>query len=115
MDKRLRFFEKDTVPWGQYRSMSFYRILNDLNHLSSPLHNGEYGARAVQLVEEGDVLYYERSDEKTSVRVVINLSADSAEFAPAGLEGYRTTFNRQNLSKTTWEPWGFEVFVKMTP
>ncbi len=115
MDKRLRFFEKDTVPWGQYRSMSFYRILNDLHHRNPPLHNGEFGARAVQLVEEGDVLYYERSDEKTSVRVVINLSADSAEFVPAGLEGYRTTFNRQNLSKTTWEPWGFEVFVKMMP
>ncbi|MGB1670738.1 MAG: alpha-amylase family glycosyl hydrolase [Flavobacteriales bacterium] len=115
MDKRLRFFEKDTVPWGQYRSMSFYRILNDLHHRNPPLHNGEFGAPAVQLVEEGDVLYYERSDEKTSVRVVINLSADSVEFAPTGLEGYRTTFNRQNLSKTTWEPWGFEVFVKMTP
>ena len=115
MDKRLRFFEKDTVPWGQYRSMSFYRILNDLHHRNPPLYNGEFGAPAVQLVEEGDVLYYERSDEKTSVRVVINLSADSVEFAPTGLEGYRTTFNRQNLSKTTWEPWGFEVFVKMTP
>ena len=115
MDKRLRFFEKDTVPWGQYRSMSFYRILNDLHHRNPPLYNGEFGAPAVQLVEEGDVLYYERSDEKTSVRVVINLSADSVEFAPTGLEGYRTTFNRQNLSKTTWEPRGFEVFVKMTP
>ena len=115
MDKRLRFFEKDTVPWGQYRSMSFYRILNDLHHRNPPLYNGEFGAPAVQLVEEGDVLYYERSDEKTSVRVVINLSADSVEFAPTGLEGYHTTFNRQNLSKTTWEPWGFEVFVKMTP
>ena len=115
MDKRLRFFEKDTVPWGQYRSMSFYRILNDLHHRNPPLYNGEFGAPAVQLVEEGDVLYYERSDEKTSVRVVINLSADSVEFAPSELEGYRTTFNRQNLSKTTWEPWGFEVFVKMTP
>ena len=45
MDKRLRFFEKDTVPWGSYRSMSFYRILNDLHHRNTPLYNGEFGAR----------------------------------------------------------------------
>jgi len=112
MDKRLRFFEKDTVPWGQYRSMSFYRILNDLHHRNPPLYNGEFGARAVQLVDEGDVLYYERSDEKTSVRVVINLSAEPVAFTPEGLEGYRASFNRQNMSRTLWDPWSFEVFVK---
>ena len=113
MDKRLRFFEKDTVPWGQYRSMSFYRLINDLHHRYTPLFNGEFGAKAVQLVEEGNVLYYERSDADYSVRVVINLSGEAAEFTPDGLDGYRATFNRQNLSKTTWEPWDFEVFVKM--
>ena len=112
MDKRLRFFEKDTVPWGQYRSMSFYRLINDLHHRYTPLLNGEFGAKAVQLVEEGNVLYYERSDADYSVRVVINLSGEAAEFTPDGLDGYRATFNRQNLSKTTWEPWDFEVFVK---
>jgi len=112
MDKRLRFFEKDTVPWGQYRSMSFYRLINDLHHRYTPLYNGEFGAPAVQLVEEGNVLYYERSDANHSVRVVINLSGEAAEFTPEGLDGYRATFNRQNLSKTTWEPWDFEVFVK---
>lgn len=112
MDKRLRFFEKDTVPWGQYRSMSFYRLINDLHHRYTPLYNGEFGAKAVQLVNEGDVLYYERSDADYSVRVVINLSEEAAEFTPEGLDGYRATFNRQNLSKTTWEPWDFEVFVK---
>ena len=47
MDKRLRFFEKDTVPWGDYRAMSFYRILNDLHHRHTPLYNGEFGAKAV--------------------------------------------------------------------
>ena len=112
MDKRLRFFEKDTVPWGQYRSMSFYRLINDLHHRYTPLFNGEFGAPAVQLVEEGNVLYYERSDADYSVRVVINLSGEAVEFVPEGLDGYRATFNRQNLSKTTWEPWDFEVFVK---
>ena len=112
MDKRLRFFEKDTVPWEQYRSMSFYRLINDLHHRYSPLFNGEFGAPAVQLVEEGNVLYYERSDADYAVRVVINLSGEASEFTPEGLDGYRATFNRQNLSKKTWEPWDFEVFVK---
>lgn len=113
MDKRLRFFEKDTVPWGDYRAMSFYRILHDLHHRHPPLYNGTDGARAVQLVSEGDVLYYERKSEGTSVRTVINLSGEPIDFKPEGLEGYRTTFNRKSMGKETWEPWSFEVFVKL--
>lgn len=112
MDKRLRFFEKDTVPWGDYRAMSFYRILNDLHHRHTPLYNGEFGARAVQLVEEGDVLYFERKDAEQAVRVVINLSDAPVEFTPEGLEGFRTTFSRKSLERKVWEPWSFEVFVK---
>jgi len=112
MDKRLRFFEKDTVPWGDYREMSFYRILSDLHHHHPPLYNGEAGARPVQLVDAGDVLYFERAAEGTSVRVVINLSDTTVAFKPQGLEGYRGTFSRKSLAKTAWEPWAFEVFVK---
>ncbi len=112
MDKRLRFFEKDTIPWGQYKSMSFYRILHDVHHRFGALHNGQFGSRAVQLVQEGDVMYYERSDDEYAVRVLINLSNQPVEFVPEGLEGYRTTFNRQNLTRTAWDPWAFEVFTK---
>ena len=112
MDKRLRFFEKDTVPWGDYRAMSFYRILNDLHHRHTPLYNGEFGAKAEQLVNEGDVLYYERKDAGEAVRVVINLSDAPVEFTPDGLDGFRTTFSRKSLERTVWEPWSFEVFVK---
>ena len=112
MNKRLRFFEKDTVPWGDYRALSFYRILNDLHHRNSALFNGEQGAPAVQLVEEGDILYFERKDEESAVRVVINMSDEAVEFTPEGLEGFRTTFSRKSLDRTTWNPWAFEVFVK---
>ena len=112
MDKRLRFFEKDTVPWGSYKAMSFYRILNDLHHRNTCLYNGEFGARPVQLVDEGDVLYFDRTDDNGSVRVVINLSDETVNFQPEGLEGYRSTFSRKNLESTEWGPWSFEVFVK---
>ena len=76
------------------------------------MHNGEFGAPPVQLVEEGDVLYFERKDDAQSVRVVINLSDAAVGFKPEGLEGYRTTFSRKSMDRTTWEPWSFEVFVK---
>jgi len=112
MDKRLRFFEKDTVPWGDYRALSFYRILNDVHHRNSALHNGEFGAPAVQLTESGDLLYFERQQEGSSVRVLINLSDEPVAFKPEGLEGYRATFSRKSLDRETWDPWSFEVFVK---
>lgn len=112
MNKRLRFFEKDTIPWGDYRAMSFYRILHDLHHHHPPLFNGEFGVRPVQLVQEGDVLFFERASEGTSVKVVINLSDKLVEFQPEGLDGYNATFAHQSSSKEVWEPWSFEVFVK---
>ena len=113
MDKRLRFFEKDTVPWGDYRDMSFYRIIHDLHHRHPPMFNGASGARPVQLTTEGDMLYFERASQGTSVRTVINLSDREQEFTPDGLEGYRTTFDRTSMKRKTWGPWSFEVFVKM--
>jgi glycosidase len=76
------------------------------------LNFGEFGARAQQLVEEGDMLYFERAAEGTSVRVVVNLSDAPVEFTPEGLEGYRATYSRKSIEKTTWDPWSFEVFVK---
>lgn len=112
MDKRLRFFEKDTVPWGDYRAMSFYRILNDVKHRFTALHNGEFGARPVQLVDAGDVLYFERQDDNGAVRVVINLSPETVTFKPEGLDGFRTVFSRKSMGRTEWEPWSFEVFVR---
>ena len=113
MEKRLRFFEKDTVPWGDYRDMSFYRIIHDLHHRHPPMFNGASGARPVQLTEEGDILYFERASQGTSVRTVINLSDREQEFTPEGLEGYRTTFDRTSMKRKTWAPWSFEVFVKI--
>jgi hypothetical protein len=112
MNKRLRFFEKDTVPWGDYRALSFYRILNDLHHRNSALFSGEEGAPAVQLVTKGDVLYFERGNAEGSVRVLINMSENEVEFTPEGLDGYRATFSRKSLDRKTWGPWSFEVFVK---
>ncbi len=112
MNKRLRFFEKDTVPWGDYRALSFYRILNDLHHRNSALFSGEEGAAAVQLVTEGDVLYFERENAEGSVRVLINMSENEVEFTPEGLDGYRATFSRKSLDRKKWSPWSFEVFVK---
>ena len=59
-----------------------------------------------------DILYFERSDDNGSVRVVINLSDEAVNFQPEGLEDYRSTFSWKNLDSTEWGPWSFEVFVK---
>jgi len=112
MNKRLRFFEKDTIPWGDFKAMSFYRMLHDLHHRHAPLSNGEFGVRPVQLVDEGDMLYFERASEGTSIKVAINLSDKPVRFKPEGIEGYRFTFARSSFSKEVWEPWSYEVFVK---
>ena len=43
----MRFFEKDTVEWGDYSKADFYRQLNDLNHTREALWNGDFGVHPV--------------------------------------------------------------------
>jgi glycosidase len=44
LDKRLRFFEKDTINWSNIRYQEFYTRLIGFKKSHSALHNGRFGA-----------------------------------------------------------------------
>ncbi len=43
ISKRLRFFEKDTVIWGDYSKTNLYQTINALHHDEEALWNGPFG------------------------------------------------------------------------
>lgn len=78
LDKRLRFFEKDTVVWGDYSRTAFYQDINRLNHDEQALWNGSAGAWPIEIPTPyaADVFAFHRTtaDGASQILTAINLS-----------------------------------------
>jgi alpha-amylase len=64
MDKKLEFFKKDEVPWGDYKYAPFYKTLFDLKHKNKALWNGEHGGPLVKVKTGNDENIYAFTREK---------------------------------------------------
>lgn len=76
LDKRLEFFEKDTISWETLELQNLYTTLNALKHDNKALWNGQYGGEYRRVESTDDqramVIYREKDDNK--VLGVFNLS-----------------------------------------
>ncbi len=82
LNKRLRFFEKDTIPWQDTTAWSpFYRDLIRLKHDHKPLWNGSFGSGIDILKNDKPekVFSFARGDQKERVIVIANLSSDDVD------------------------------------
>lgn len=78
LDWRLRFFEKDTIKWGDYKFQDFYTTLIKFKKDNPALYNGEFGGQP-EFLETGNsnVIAYQRTNGDNAVNVIINLSGDT--------------------------------------
>ncbi len=83
MNKRLRFFEKDTVDWSGPSLAGFYRAMFDLKHTQPALGNGPWGAPQAALRTDGGprVYAYTRTQGANTVLVAVNFG-DAPVAAP---------------------------------
>jgi glycosidase len=74
INKRLRFFDKDTVNWSGPSLASFYRSMFDLKHTNVALANGAYGGEQKRLeTNGGDRVYaFTRTRDNNTVLVAVN-------------------------------------------
>ncbi|MEM7298090.1 MAG: alpha-amylase family glycosyl hydrolase, partial [Bacteroidota bacterium] len=75
LDKRLRFFDKDTIDFSDVKYQEFYTKLLALKHENEALFNGEYGG-GLSFIEDNNssVSSFRRSTGNNIVTVVVNLS-----------------------------------------
>jgi len=75
-DKRLSFFEKDTIDWSQLPLAGFYETLNQLKRDNKALWNGGYGGIITEITkgQNENVFAFERRNGENRIMVVINLS-----------------------------------------
>ncbi|MGK7388862.1 MAG: alpha-amylase family glycosyl hydrolase [Candidatus Cyclobacteriaceae bacterium M2_1C_046] len=121
MDKRLEFFEKDTINWDDPKNLtSFYTQLNTLREDNSALWSGEYGAMPEQLLDNNkEVFSFIRENENNAVIGILNLSgkSQSVKFSDAGIAGtYNDYFTNQSYSigsnDLELQPWQYLIFTK---
>jgi glycosidase len=87
MNKRLRFFDKDTVDWNGPSLAGFYHTLFDLKHRQPALANGPWGAPQVTLRTNGGerVYAFTRTQGSNTVLVAVNFGDAPAHAAYQGL------------------------------
>ena len=93
MNKRLRFFEKDTIIWGNYRLKDYYSKLLKLRVENSAMWNGDTNNIFNKLNLNNEMLFaYKRFNKTDEVYVFLNFSNDTL-----AIEGVSITGNYYDL------------------
>lgn len=117
MDKRLRFFEKDTINWEKdYSMFEFYKSLLNLKKNNKALWNGEFGGTMERIETSADEHIFAFSREKNEHQVVtiLNLSDKEIEFKLSGNIANNQLLElfseEQITTQYKMQPWDYKVF-----
>jgi len=121
-NERLKFFEKDTIDWKDYRLEPFYTSLFKLKHAYQPLWNGNWGGAMERIPTSADtaILAFTRAKEGDKIFALFNLSAQVKEGKLKGdsfAGEYREWFTGEEITfkkgaAVRLKPWEYKVYVK---
>lgn len=122
-NKRLRFFDKDTVVWNDPMNMTdLYKKLTALKKKYSVLNAGETGADIFRIKTNADstVFAFTRESDTEKLFMVFNLTAakQTVKFAGDGYIGNYTEYFSGDKKvfiadqEMTLEPWDYKVYIK---
>jgi glycosidase len=122
LNKKLKFFVRDPIPWVTCDLTYFYQSLISLKKGNEALWNGDFGGPMVKINTNKDNKVFAYSREKGGNRVIVflNLTKKSVSFKPdlVGLDGeYTEYFSSEKTTiplsvNLTLNPWGYKVFIK---
>ena len=116
LNKRLAFFEKDTIEWGDYAYADFYSSLLKLNKSHRALWNGKYGGKFSKIdIDDSDLYCYKRVVGEDKVMVFLNFSESNKTINLNETQSQPLTelFSQElveNLSKVELGPLAYKVF-----
>lgn len=122
LDKKLKFFVRDTIKWDTCNLTGFYSELIKLKKNNAALWNGNFGGKMIGIKTSKDknIFAFYREKDNNKVVVMLNLSKKPVSFKPdvSSIEGDYTEYftgRKEGLNKSvtlTLDPWGYKVFVK---
>jgi glycosidase len=120
MNKRLKFFEKDTIAWKESEMTDFYKNLIAVKKRNQSLWNGKYGGSLTRVTSTDNKAVYafirEKGDDR--VFVILNLTGDPVNITLKGsaykgiyseiFTGEQVKFRKdENMILT---PWAYHVY-----
>ena len=114
--KRLKFFDKDTIEWGdaQPALQGFYHSLLSLHSRNPALRAGEVAHRLPTSADD-KIFAFLRKHGNDEVLVLLNWSRDSVTFHVQAQGEYQDVFTGQKIAaEQTWtlQPWGYIVMER---
>ncbi|MFA3783710.1 alpha-amylase family glycosyl hydrolase [Melioribacteraceae bacterium 4301-Me] len=123
LNKRLRFFDKDTIDWKPSPMRQIYTDLNNLKKYNKALWNGLAGGE-MKFLETGnnDVLAFIREKNNNKVLAIFNLSPTNqtinlssplikGDFSILFEDGKKITFSESEKFQLT--PWKYLIYFKL--
>lgn len=92
LNKRLSFFEKDTIIWNESEMTAWYQKLTKVKHNVPMIWNGTAGAPLESISQADGMLWFNRKNEKGDLWFIGNFSEEpktvGADVLPEGSYGY---------------------------
>lgn len=119
MDKRLLFFEKDTIIKEKGRFYPFYEKMGSLKNSYKALNGGKKAAlyKRIKTSDDNAILAFERTKEGSKLVFMANLT-NEPKMATIDIEGdfkdYMTDVNMvlKPGIEYEFEPWGYIILIK---
>lgn len=121
-DKRLKFFDKDTIIWGDYKFQDFYTKLNKLKKSNIALWNGIYGGdfEIIHSKKKSPVFAFVRKKSENEIVAVFNFSDKKAKAEikikdkNANYIDYMTDekYTAADLKNIEFDAWQYLVLIK---
>ncbi|MGC8803296.1 MAG: alpha-glucosidase C-terminal domain-containing protein, partial [Bacteroidales bacterium] len=120
-NRRLKFFEKDSISWDGYVFENFYRQLIGLKKSNPALWNGFAGGsfRRIRTTDNRNVIVYVREKEENKVVVMLNLTPKPRSLMlREGIDGNFTELFSQTQTqlkryqKFSLSPWAYYIWVQ---
>ncbi len=122
LNKRLKFFVKDTINWDTCSLTGFYRNLVSLKEKNQALWNGDFGGAMVKIPtnKANKVFAFYREKGDSRIVVFLNLSKKNVAVKPEvkNIGGdYLEYFTGMKMTlplndSLRIEPWGYKVFIR---
>ncbi len=122
LNKRLKFFVRDTIKWDTCAMTGFYRNLIKLKHANKAIWNGDAGGPMIKIKTDQDSSIFAFYREKDANRVVVFLNLTKKNVAikslPEAIKGeYADYFGGSKMvlplaDSLRFEPWDFKILVK---
>jgi glycosidase len=120
LDKRLKFFDKDTIAWKDMPLQGFYKSLVDLKANENNLRNDEFGG-SIEFhdVANDRILLFTRTKEENRLLVALNFTADTVTVPLETLllnGSFKGRFSGRSLMADSVKtiqlpPHGYEVYL----